>query len=101
MRLTDIEVQAIRRAVSNHFEPQARVYLFGSRVDDTKKGGDIDLYVETNMQGAELLRAKLKTMSDIQRTIGDRKIDIVTASPDLSTDVPLIVSKAREQGIRL
>lgn len=101
MRLTDFEVQAIRRAVSRHFEPHARVYLFGSRVDDTKKGGDIDLFVETNLQGTELLRAKLKTMSDIQRAIGDRKIDIVTAAPDLGRDVPLIVSRAREQGIRL
>ena len=101
MRLKDSEVQAIRRAVISHFEPQARVYLFGSRVDDTKKGGDIDLYIETNLQGAALLRAKLKTMSDIQRAIGDRKIDIVTAAPDLSTDAPLIVSKAREQGIPL
>lgn len=101
MRLNNFEVQAIREAVSRYFEPQAMVYLFGSRVDDTKKGGDIDLYIETNLQGAELLRAKLQTMSDIQRAIGERKIDIVTAAPDMSTDVPLIVSRARQEGIRL
>ncbi|MFP4428976.1 MAG: nucleotidyltransferase domain-containing protein [Desulfovermiculus sp.] len=101
MRLKDSEVQAIRRAVSRHFEPQARVYLFGSRVDDTRKGGDIDLFIKTRMQGTELLQAKLKTMSDIQRAIGDRKIDIVAAAPEPDRDVPLIVSKAQEQGIPL
>jgi hypothetical protein len=87
MRLKDSEVQAIRRAVFSHFEPQAKVYLFGS--------------IETNLQGTAPLRAKLMTMSDIQRAIGDRKIDIVTAAPELSTVALLIVSKAREQGIPL
>ena len=57
--------------------------------------------IETRLQGEELVMAKLNAMSDIQRAIGDRKIDMVTTSPDCSTDQPLIVQNARKQGIAL
>jgi predicted nucleotidyltransferase len=44
MRLSDAERGAIRRAIAD-FDPEAMVYLFGSRTDDTKRGGDIDLLI--------------------------------------------------------
>lgn len=55
--------------------------LFGSRIDDTLHGGDIDLYVESGLQGEDLIKAKLHAITDIRLKIGDRKIDIVTAPP--------------------
>ncbi len=42
MRLTSKQRQAIKQTIHN-FDPQALIYLFGSLVDDNKKGGDIDL----------------------------------------------------------
>ncbi len=102
MRLNDNEKKAIIKAVKKHFEPQANVFLFGSRIDDSKRGGDIDLYIETRLKNKELIVAKLKTMTDIQLSLGDRKIDIVTAEPDVTDDdLPLIIRKARETGIAL
>lgn len=101
MRLSEFEINAIKTAINKYFEQGAKVYLFGSRVDEDKHGGDIDLYVETELTGEELISAKLQAMSEIQLQIGDRKIDIVTASPNLSTDVPLIIQEARESGIPL
>ncbi len=101
MRLSDLEINAIKTAIDKYFEQGAKVYLFGSRVDENKQGGDIDLYVETELTGEELISAKLQAMSEIQLQIGDRKIDIVTASPNLSTDVPLIIQEARDSGIAL
>ena len=44
MRLKDFEIRAIKEAVRS-MDSKAKVYLFGSRVDDTKKGGDIDLLI--------------------------------------------------------
>lgn len=101
MRLSEKERTAIKKALHKHFESTARAYLFGSRIDDQKRGGDIDLLIETRLQGEELIVAKLRAMSDVQLAIGDRKIDIVTISPDCTTGQPLIIQNARNQGIAL
>ncbi|MEW5817078.1 MAG: nucleotidyltransferase domain-containing protein [Spirochaetota bacterium] len=45
MRLSDTEKKVIKKAVFDNFGRNARVFLFGSRVDDTKRGGDIDLVI--------------------------------------------------------
>jgi len=34
-----------RDSIHSVFE-EGEIYLFGSRIDDAKKGGDIDLYIE-------------------------------------------------------
>ncbi len=45
MRLSTDQIQAIRQAATAAFGQGTSVWLFGSRVDDAKKGGDIDLLV--------------------------------------------------------
>ena len=45
MRLTDVQIAAIREATAEVFGPEAQVWLFGSRVEDSKRGGDIDLLI--------------------------------------------------------
>ena len=92
-----------------HFGETARILLFGSRVDDSRRGGDIDILVEHDpaVQGVELVRMKLRAMTDIQFAIGDRKIDIATAPWSAPGEEPgtreeaLVVRKARENGIPL
>lgn len=101
MRLSDEEISAIKRAVEEHFGPDARVYLFGSRTDDRARGGDIDLYVESELEGEELVKAKLRAMSQIQLRIGERKIDIVTTSKAAEDDERSVVQKAKETGVQL
>ena len=44
MRLKKFEVQIIKKAIHS-LEPDVAIYLFGSRADDSKKGGDIDLLI--------------------------------------------------------
>ncbi len=44
MRLTDNDKRAIKETFFEIFE-DGKIYLFGSRADDTKRGGDIDLYI--------------------------------------------------------
>ena len=51
VRLSEQERRVIRAAVTEHFGKDARVWLFGCRVDDTRRGGDIDLLVETTLSG--------------------------------------------------
>jgi predicted nucleotidyltransferase len=47
MRLKPEEITILKEAVLR-FDPNSRVFLFGSRVDSSKKGGDIDLLVLSN-----------------------------------------------------
>lgn len=78
MRLSLFEINAIQRNARNIFGNDVKVYLFGSRVDDSKKGGDIDLYlVPVNTDG--LYEKKIKLLSVLNRVLGEQKIDIVIA----------------------
>jgi predicted nucleotidyltransferase len=47
MRLSDEQTRAIVRCVRQQFGTEAQVMLFGSRLNDSSRGGDVDLLVET------------------------------------------------------
>ncbi|MHB8266261.1 MAG: hypothetical protein ACYDC7_10125 [Acidithiobacillus ferrivorans] len=51
MRLSPEQINQIRQSAAESFGPEARVWLFGSRVDDSKLGGDVDLLVESDLYG--------------------------------------------------
>lgn len=74
MRLTTENITAIKEAFLEHFQ-NAKIFLFGSRTDDTKKGGDIDLLILSDTKFDFTSIAKFRI--DLYRKIGDRKIDIV------------------------
>lgn len=61
MRLSADQIAAIRRLVRTSAGIGANVYLFGSRRDDSARGGDVDLYVETSEVLDYLPRAELAT----------------------------------------
>ena len=77
MRLTTNQRTAIREEVTRIFGQNARVRLFGSRVDDKALGGDIDLHIETSGQPEELLDRELRLHARLLRRLGERRIDIV------------------------
>ncbi len=73
MRLTKEEVTAIKEAVA-YYDAEAKTYLFGSRVDDKKRGGDIDLLVMSQVLGFDERR---KIRLKLYEKLGEQKIDIV------------------------
>ena len=77
MRLTAFEINAIKQTAQEIFGSKAEVLLFGSRVDDTKKGGDIDLYIKAP-SGNDLAH-KIKFLVSLEQKIGEQKIDVVLA----------------------
>lgn len=99
MRLSTQENTAIQSAVRAVFGAEAQVRLFGSRTDDTAKGGDIDLMVTVpypvSQPAWDVARAKAKIIMDL----GECKIDLVLDAPNLSK-LP-IHQIARDQGIEL
>ena len=76
MRLNTNEVRAITRTFKEVFG-DGRVYLFGSRVDDSKKGGDIDLYLCPNEKFANLQKKKIEFLLKLEELLGEQKIDVV------------------------
>jgi len=78
MRLTPQQQEIIRSTLKRHFGENSQVLLFGSRVDDNARGGDIDLYIEPEISSAdELVDARLDAMADLHLALGDQKIDLV------------------------
>lgn len=49
MRLTSQQIIQIRQAVVQESHQNTDIYLFGSRLDENKKGGDVDLLLKTKM----------------------------------------------------
>lgn len=80
MRLTEFEINAIKQSAREVFGDNAQVYLFGSRVDNEKKGGDIDLYVKT--EAGKDFKHKVKFLVMLEQKIGEQKIDIVFAEDE-------------------
>lgn len=76
MRLTKAEQDAIRRTAADVFGPGTVVRLFGSRVDDAKRGGDIDLHIETTA-GRATFRHEARFLHALESAIGERRVDLV------------------------
>lgn len=80
MRLTESQRAIVREEVARAFGDHAVVRLFGSRVDDHARGGDIDLHIEATGTPDELLDRELRLHARLMRHLGDRRIDIVVLS---------------------
>ncbi len=76
MRLTGDEIDAIKAATREAFGASAVVRLFGSRVDDAARGGDIDLLIEVAPDCATI-RHEAMFYSSLFRRIDERKVDLV------------------------
>lgn len=82
MRLSAEERRAIRECAAAHFGLTAEVRLFGSRIDDAKRGGDIDLHVVVPDPGRAGLATELSFLADLERRIGERRVDLVVRAAD-------------------
>ncbi|HIP43458.1 MAG TPA: nucleotidyltransferase domain-containing protein [Aquifex aeolicus] len=97
VRLSEEEIKAIAETAKEVFGENVKVWLFGSRVDLDKRGGDIDLYVETEME-EDILRKKLKFLVKLEEKIGEQKIDVIIKPFDSKDEISLI---AKRTGVRL
>jgi predicted nucleotidyltransferase len=92
MRLTSEEIDAIKTLSQLHFG-NVSVYLFGSRTDDNKNGGDIDLLILSDTRLT--MGDKLKFKVDLIRKIGDQKLDIISYTRnETNTFLDVIINEA-------
>jgi len=93
VRLKDKEKQVILQAIHS-IDPNARIYLFGSRVDDSDKGGDIDLLVFSRKIS---YGDKLAVKKNIFSVLDEQKIDLIVTKDGGEPFVRMVL----EQGVQL
>ncbi|MDP2430926.1 MAG: nucleotidyltransferase domain-containing protein [Pseudomonadota bacterium] len=75
MRLSSEDTNAIKETFLQVFD-KGELYLFGSRVDDSRKGGDIDLYVVADDK-VQLGEKRIEFLARVKQRIGKQRIDLV------------------------
>lgn len=96
MRL-DENIKKLIINYSQEYFSDFKIYLFGSRVDDSKKGGDIDLFIDSKTEIS--LKNQMLFLKKLYKNATQRKIDLVVKSPS-KQDMP-IFKTALENGIEL
>jgi predicted nucleotidyltransferase len=99
MRISPEQVRLIVDAAHAVAGPDATVRLFGSRVRDDQRGGDIDLLVECPAPVARPVWLAARLTARLQRALGDRRIDVLVVGPD--TELESVHHVARLEGVLL
>ena len=99
MRLTSDQVQVIRQIAQRVLGDGARVSVFGSRALDDRKGGDIDLFFETDALLEDRAKVLCRLHGALTLALGERKIDIILK--DANTPSAPVFDIAKRTGIPL
>lgn len=99
MRLSSSQIQTIRKTAQRVLGGDVSVRVFGSRVNDTAKGGDIDLFFETEKKLDNRAKVICRLSGALTLALGDRKIDIVLK--DANTPNAPIFDIAKRTGVQI
>jgi len=99
MRLSKEQVHIIQEEARSIFGEGVKVRLFGSRLDDAQRGGDIDLLVECHEQIKDRLKKTLALTARLQMELGDQPIDVLVIDP--TTELKRIHKVALRTGVAL
>lgn len=99
MRLSTDQVHAIRRTAQQVLGSTARVMVFGSMAQDDRRGGDIDLFFETDAELPNRAQALCQLHGALTMALGDRKIDVIPK--DANTPPAPIFEIAQRTGVLL
>lgn len=96
MRLSAAETAVIKDVVRATAGAGAQVRLFGSRLDDGARGGDIELLVDTDEPVEHALLLGARIAAGIELALGEQRIDVVLGAPNLAEQA--IHAVARRSG---
>jgi predicted nucleotidyltransferase len=96
LRVSKSEIEIIKTSILKTL-PNSKIYLFGSRVDDNKRGGDIDIFVEADRDSS--LKERIDILTDIEVNGVERKVDLIIKSPN-SKEQNIFIT-AKKEGILL
>ena len=99
VRLSAREIDVIRATTSRLLGERACIRVFGSRARLDEKGGDIDLFIETDQRQPNRIASACHLASELQLQLGDQRIDVIIVDP--STPDKPIHRVARQTGVIL
>lgn len=90
MRITEFEKKIIKNAIIK-LDGGAEIFLFGSRTDDEKKGGDIDiLVISDKIDISDVIDIKFEIFKHLE----EQKIDIIVKNTRNDPFVEIVMEKA-------
>ncbi len=90
MRLTQFQIATLKQVAGEVFGSEIQLYLFGSRVDDQRAGGDIDLYVVGfNRSIEQQVDAKISFLAKVKMVLGEQRVDLVFAPQEGQPHLPI------------
>jgi predicted nucleotidyltransferase len=96
MRLSKRIIGILQDNIKKSFG-DVNIYLFGSRTDDDKKGGDIDLAIDTNLSKQEFRKKKSLLLSLLVKIDFDYHIDII----NFNTKDKLLYNEIQRNNIKI
>ena len=96
MRLSKRIIKILQDNITKSFG-DVNIYLFGSRTDDNKKGGDIDLAIDTTISRQEFKKKKSLFLSLLLKIDFDYQIDIV----NFNTKDKLLYNEIQQNNIKI
>jgi hypothetical protein len=99
MRLTPTQIDAIHSTTQAVLGEGAKVTLFGSRVDDLARGGDVDLMIKVSQALPEPALMSARIGSRLSRAFEGQHVDVLLKAPNLQEQA--IHRVAAQQGVPL
>ena len=99
MRLDNQTRDIVKNEVSQLLGNDVVVRLFGSRVDDAQRGGDIDLLIDVATPLTGRVRVECRLAARLFIKLGGRKVDVLIREPN--KPMSPIYEQALRQGVIL
>lgn len=99
MRIDARTCAIIKKTITDELGSATRIRLFGSRADDRKRGGDIDLHLEPEQAVRDRIRTECRLAARLFVRLGGRKVDLLIHNPH--TSVRPVDEEARRHGVIL
>ena len=101
VRMSTLDLMKLEITFRKNWLPNDSLWIFGSRADLSRKGGDIDIYIETHAKTVkQACDIEQKFKIDLINKIGEQKIDVVLNMLNFSNNIP-IHEFAKAEGVKI
>lgn len=99
MRLSTEHGQALKLHFARELGVDCTVLLFGSRVDNTRRGGDVDLLAQSPRVLSNQVWLASRLAARAKRLLGGRRVDVLLVDPH--TPIQSVYKAALATGLAL